>query len=40
VQRSPLPDNLLACGGENLCERGGFFIVERHACARLSKAAS
>lgn len=27
VERSPLPDNLLARGGENLSERGGFFIV-------------
>ena len=33
VERSPLPNNFLARGGENLGERGGFFIVERHALA-------
>ena len=37
VKRSPLPNNLLARGGENLGERSGFFIVERHAFARVSK---
>jgi hypothetical protein len=37
VERSPLPNNLLARGGENLSERGGFFIVERHAHTEMSK---
>ena len=37
MQRSTFPDNFLACGSENLGERSGFFIVERHAFARVSK---
>ena len=39
MERPPLPNNCLARGSENLSERGGFFIVERHALARVSKEA-
>src|SRR4051812_30999168 len=37
VKGSPLPNDLLASGGENLGKRSGFFIVERHAVMALSK---
>ena len=37
MERSPLPNNLLACGGEHFSKRSGFFIVERHALDRVSK---
>jgi hypothetical protein len=40
VERSPLPNNLLARGGENLGERGGFFIVQVDPALGMSMGAS
>jgi hypothetical protein len=40
VKRSSLPDNLLARGGENLGERGGFFIVQVDPALGMSMGAS
>jgi hypothetical protein len=36
VERSPFPDNLLACGSWNFGKRGGFFIVQGHAGTGMS----